>query len=286
MAKKKTERIIQGKPLIPNAGIRAMYAKELDKLTSQMDSTMRREILKIWKEAEESGKSIEAQERIMLNKMGRYYTQLWKDRAKELAEGMVGRQNRSVASSLRESLKSFGAATVVTNFNPVKTNTMSKTVLRNVRACINENVNYIKSIQSEYFTKIEGAVYRGIINGQGYGEIRDALLEVGIDTKRRARNIAKDQAHKTYEAIGRARMEEAGLQYWQWEHGGGTKTVRPNHIRDVEQGGLNHSIHKIGEKAWDEEAWRKNGKFEGQDIYPGELPFCSCRMRPVIKFDE
>lgn len=286
MAKKKTERVILGKPLIPNAGIRARYAKELNKLVANMDDRMRREILKIWKEAEESGKSIEAQERILLNKMNRYYTQLWREKAQTLAKNMVNSQNRTVASSLRDSLNSFTGATVtgaVANFSPVKTFSYGKEVLQNVRGCINENVNYIKSIQSQYFTKVEGAVYRGIINGQGYGEIRDALLEVGIDTKRRARNIAKDQGHKTYEAIARARMKEAGIEYWQWEHGGGTKTVRPNHIRDVSKGGLNHSIHKIGEKAWDKDAWGRN---KGQDIYPGELPFCSCRMRPVIKFDE
>lgn len=286
MAKKKTERIIQGKPLIPNAGIRAWYAKELNDLTAQMDEKTRREVLKIWEEAEKSGKSLEAQERIALNKMNRYYTQLWKERANEIAKSMVNRQNRTVASSLRDSLGSFTGVAVAglsSELKAVKTFTYGKKVLRNVKACINENVNYIKSIQSQYFTKLEGAIYRGIINGQGYGEIRDTLLELGVDTKRRARNIAKDQAHKTYEAIGRARMEEAGIKYWQWEHGGGTKTVRPNHIRDVSKGGLNHSIHKIGEKAWDKDAWGRN---KGQDIYPGELPFCSCRMRPVIKFEE
>ena len=74
-------------------------------------------------------------------------------------------------------------------------------------------------------------------------------------------------------------MKEAGLQYWQWEHGDGTKTVRHYHILDVSKGGLNHSVHKMGEKAHD-----KTKGIE-REILPGELPFCTCRMRPVIKFD-
>jgi len=276
MNKKKKEQILVGKPLIPNAGVRAWYTKELNDLVAQMDERTRREVLEIFRTVAAKGGSIESQERILLSKLERYYVDLFKRKAKELGQAMVSKQNRSVSAALRASIAGFVGQQA---FVPVKTLKLSGEVLKDFKGSVNQNVNLIRSLQSEYFTHIKGAVYRAIIDGQGSGYLRDELRKYGAKGKRRARNIARDQTHKAYEALSRARMKEAGLQYWQWEHGGGTKTVRHNHILDVSKGGLNHSVHKMGEKAYD--------KTEGieREILPGELPFCTCRMRPVIKFD-
>ena len=283
MAKKKKEQIILGSPLIPNAGVRSWYSKELNGLVAKMDERTRREVLDIFKKVSQKGGSIESQERILLNKLEQYYTDLFKRKAKELSHSMLSKQNRSVSAALRASIAGFAGEQA---FVPVKTNTLTGAVLKDFKAAVNQNVNLIRSLQSQYFTRIKGAVYRAIIDGQGSGYLRDELLKYGADGKRRARNIARDQTHKAYEALSRARMKEAGIQYWQWEHGGGTKTVRHYHILDVKKGGLNHSIHKMGEKAFDKHAIRKKGgSYEGKYVWPGELPFCTCRMRPVIKFD-
>lgn len=284
MAKKKKEQIILGRPLIPNAGVRSWYSRELNDLVAKMDEHTRREVLEIFKTVSQKGGSVESQERILLNKLEQYYTDLFKRKAKELSHSMLSKQNRSVSAALRASIAGFAGEQA---FVPVKTNTLTGPVLKDFKAAVSQNVNLIRSLQSQYFTRIKGAVYRAIIDGQGSGYLRDELLKYGADGKRRARNIARDQTHKAYEALSRARMKEAGLQYWQWEHGGGTKTVRHYHILDVSEGGLNHSVHKLGEKAFDEHAIRKKGgSYEGKYVWPGELPFCTCRMRPVIKFDQ
>ncbi len=284
MAKKKKEQIILGRPLIPNAGVRSWYSRELNDLVDKMDERTRREVLEIFKTVSQKGGSVESQERILLNKLEQYYTDLFKRKAKELSHSMLSKQNRSVSAALRASIAGFAGEGA---FVPVKTNTLTGAVLKDFKAAVSQNVNLIRSLQSQYFTRIKGAVYRAIIDGQGSGYLRDELLKYGADGKRRARNIARDQTHKAYEALSRARMKEAGLQYWQWEHGGGTKTVRHYHILDVSKGGLNHSVHKLGEKAFDEHAIRKKGgSYEGKYVWPGELPFCTCRMRPVIKFDQ
>lgn len=276
MAQKKKEQILVGKPLIPNAGVRTWYTKELNDLVAQMDERTRREVLEIFRTVADKGGSVESQERILLSKLERYYEDLFKRKAKELGQAMVSKQNRSVSAALRASIAGFVGKQA---FVQVKTLKLSGAVLKDFKGSVNQNVNLIRSLQSEYFTRIKGAVYRAIIDGQGSGYLRDELLKYGATGKRRARNIARDQTHKAYEALSRARMKEAGLQYWQWEHGGGTKTVRHYHILDVSKGGLNHSVHKIGEKAYD-----KTKGIE-REILPGELPFCTCRMRPVIKFD-
>nr|DAH89306.1 MAG TPA: Minor capsid component [Caudoviricetes sp.] len=276
MNKKKKEQILVGKPLIPNAGVRTWYTKELNDLVAQMDERTRREVLEIFRTVAAKGGSVESQERILLSKLERYYVDLFKRKAKELGQAMVSKQNRSVSAALRASIAGFVGQQA---FVPVKTLKLSGEVLKDFKGSVNENVNLIRSLQSEYFTRIKGAVYRAIIDGQGSGYLRDELRKYGAKGKRRARNIARDQTHKAYEALSRARMKEAGLRFWQWEHGGGTKTVRHYHILDVSKGGLNHSVHKIGEKAYD-----KTKGIE-REILPGELPFCTCRMRPVIKFD-
>lgn len=277
MAKKKKEQIILGRPLIPNAGVRSWYSRELNDLVAKMDERTRREVLEIFKTVSQKGGSVESRERILLNKLEQYYTDLFKRKAKELSHSMLSKQNRSVSAALRASIAGFAGEGA---FVPVKTNTLTGVVLKDFKAAVSQNVNLIRSLQSQYFTRIKGAVYRAIIDGQGSGYLRDELLKYGADGKRRARNIARDQTHKAYEALSRARMKEAGIQYWQWEHGGGTKTVRHYHILDVSKGGLNHSVHKLGEGAYDPT------KGIQREILPGELPFCTCRMRPVIKFDQ
>ena len=280
--RKKTDFIL-GKPLIPNAGVRSWYTKELDSLVKKMDERTRKIVLEIFEKAAKSGGNVEAQERMALNELNKYYAELFKRKAKELAASMVSKQNRNVSSAVRASVEGFGAGV---GLKKIKTTVMPKKLRQDLKAAINQNVNLIRSIHSQYFTRLEGAVYRSIIDGNGISFLQKELLKYGADSKRRARNIAKDQSHKAYEAIARSRLEEAGFDYWQFEHGGGTKTVRHYHILDVSKGGLNHSIHKIGEKAYDAHAIRlKGGAYKGQWIYPGELPFCSCRMRPVLKFD-
>ena len=77
MAKKKKEQIILGSPLIPNAGVRSWYSKELNDLVAKMDERTRREVLNIFKKVSQKGGSIESQERILLNKLEQYYTDLF-----------------------------------------------------------------------------------------------------------------------------------------------------------------------------------------------------------------
>ena len=119
---------------------------------------------------------------------------------------------------------------------------------------------------------------------------RESILRAGKRIGRhgkavRAARIAKDQTHKAYNALSLNEMKKEGVQYWQWIHGGGTKTVRATHIKEHSKGGLNHSIFKIGELAYDPQAEKIKGVYRGRYIEPGELPFCSCFRRPVFKFD-
>lgn len=271
---------IIGKPLIPNAGIRAWYTKELNELVSKMEERTRRDILRIWEEVQKKGGTLESQERIIMNELKRLYQQKFEEKAKQLATSMVKKQNRSVSAALNDSIKSFAIGSAVAAINPVKPSRLTGVVLKDVKASILNNVSLIKSIQSQYHSKVEEAVYRAIIQGEGVDVLKSELLKYGAESKRRARNIAKDQSHKAYEALSRSRMEQAGIKYWQWKVGAGVKEHRKYHAMDYTQGGLNNSIHRMGDKAFDPTPSIQRG------IVPGELPFCSCRTAPVFKFEE
>lgn len=197
---------------------------------------------------------------------------------------MLMRQNRYAGSSVKASVSSMLAGASGGDIS-VNIPLYSADIKEIVKTAIFDNVNYIRSIESQYFTQITGAVSRAVLNEEGIKYLTGELKKCGQIALRRARNIAIDQTRKAYEALSYQKLKETGVNYWEWVHGGGTKTVRLTHIRDVKDGGLNHSIHKIGDKAYDPHAWRvKGGGYKGEWIVPGQLPFCNCFRRPVIKF--
>lgn len=283
MARKKKEQIIRGKSLRPNAGIKVWYVKALVELVQKMCTTCEKRLLELMRAERKyaQDESPASQRRIELNALSREFEEMFARKAKEIAESMLVKQNRYATSSVKASVAAFGAATL--GFD-VHIPLYSKKIREMMKTALYNNVSYIRSIQSQYFTQITGAVSRAVLDGEGITYLTEELRKYKGISKRRARNIAIDQTHKAYEAISYLKMAEAGVREWEWVHGGGTKTVRLNHIRDVKNGGLNHSIHKMGEKAWDKEAWKtKGGGYRGEWIEPGQLPFCACFRRPVIR---
>lgn len=276
--------IIRGKALRPNAGIQAWYVKQLTSFTRRMCEACQEYILKLLRTQRKTAQdaSPASQRRILLNRLNREFEDLFAKKAKEIAESMLRRQNRYANTSVKASVASLAGQTAAAQFTP-DIPLYSRALREIMKTALYANVSYIKSIQSKYFTDITGAVSRAVLDEEGLASLAKNLTRYKGINERRARNIAKDQCKKAYEAISYQKMADAGIEKWEWVHGGGTKTVRLNHIRDVKDGGLNHSIHNMGEKVWDKEAWReKGGKFRGDYIEPGQLPFCSCFRRPVI----
>lgn len=269
----------------PNAGIQTWYIRELTKLVYRMCKTCEERILNLIRKQRSYSMdaSPASQRRILLNQLNKEFEEMFARKAKDLAESMLTRQNRYANSSVKASISAF-AGQFGSASSQLQIPLYTPRLREIIKTALYDNVNYIKSIQSEYFTQVAGAVSRAVLDDEGIGYLERELGKYKGITKRRARNIAIDQSHKAYEAISYQKMEDAGVEEWEWIHGGGTKTVRPNHIRDVKDGGLNHSIHKMGEKVWDKEAWKvRGGGYRGAYIEPGQLPFCTCFRRPVIR---
>ena len=283
---KKKETLIYGKPLIPNAGIKVWYTAQIKGLVRYMADTVSREVLKKFKElmpqvvkAAQDEESISSQERILLNSLAEEIEKLFKFKAGQIADTMIKKQRKYAKFSVRQSI---GAAIGKDLGSYIFGGPTEDDIEKAVKM---ENVNLIRNLSQEYLMRVKGAVARSIINGQGQNYLKQELNRFEDMSLKRAARIAKDQTHKAYNALSLNEMKKEGVQYWQWIHGGGTKTVRATHIKEHSKGGLNHGIFKIGELAYDPQAEKIKGVYRGRYIEPGELPFCSCFRRPVFKFD-
>ena len=127
---------------------------------------------------------------------------------------------------------------------------------------------------------------RSITSGKGVTFIEEELLKYKGMTKRRARNIALDQTRKAYNDINLRNMQDAGVKKAEWIHSGGSQKPRTYHmerwdgvsgIDNGEPNGLNGFIFYLDRPPVID-------KRTGERGYPAQLPYCHCRMIPIIEF--
>lgn len=140
------------------------------------------------------------------------------------------------------------------------TETIKKTTITN-------NVELIKSIHQQYHREVSQSIYDVIVNGKPSKTVVEKLQQAGVKTKRRAMLIARDQVHKTHEALHLQELKQVGITKARWVHIGGGKTDRKTHITATPYG-LNGGIFDITKGMYDPQV--------RQFIKPGELPFCHC----------
>lgn len=290
----KKSNIVKGKPLNFNVGLQRWYARELEKLVESLVKEVYNEIKPLYKANKEqitftTDDSISSQSRIRLNALRRKYEKKFGDKGAELARKMVAKTNRYSVSSFWAVLNDM--VTPEDGNKPsfaMKGSAISPEKEEIIKALIFENVSLIKSVQSEYFTRITGTVSRSIQAGLGVTHIEEELLKYKNITKRRARNIALDQTRKAYNSISLRNMQDANIQEGEWLHSGGSQNPRTYHqtkwdgksgLNGGQPNGLNGYIFRL-----DRGAPNESGKTPDY-IFPGQEPNCHCRIRPIIRFD-
>lgn len=267
---------LTSKRLNPNSGIEDWYVKELKKLTSQMTKECERELTKIYKKGYSEitfseDESISSQARIALNSLYNKYEQKFSKRAKTLAQSLLNKNNRYASWQFLKVLKKMVGENA--NGFSMKGSAITPEKEEIIKAAIFENVSLIKSIQSEYFKQITGAVARSIENGDGLKYLTDQLISFGAKSKRRAELIAQDQTRKTYNSINLRNFQEANIKKFEWVHSGGSRDPRPYH-KNV----LDGQIFDVDKGAPTEDGTRY--------IYPGQEPYCRCIMKAVLDFED
>lgn len=243
----------------PNAGIARAYQKQLDDLIKQMQADIRREVLGEY-EANPPEMAQDAAADLMTTMTG--LRAVWQRRFDELSGFMARHFAKQVADRTDASMK---AALRKAGFSVRLTITPQQHDI--IQASVGENVSLIKSIPSDHFTQVEGAVMRSVAKGGDLHELsNDLQARYGV-TRRRAATIARDQNRKATAMLERSRQTELGLKA-KWLHSAGGKTPRPTHV-------ANSGKEYDPQTGWydpDVKAF----------IWPGTLINCRCVSRSIV----
>lgn len=263
---------VKGTVLRPPVGVQARYAAKLRAAVAKMAKTVEREVTALFtsQTAIEShvatDASIASQARILMNRLQSQFDKAFGKVALPWAEQFVAQTSRSSTVDLRNSFEAAGQQAMI-----------SAQVLRAgpvadiTKAAVAENVSLIKSIPYEFLDGIRAKVTSAITTGNGLADILPYLKqEVGV-AERRAKNIALDQTRKTYNAINKGRMQNAGVDTYEWIHTGGSQKPRPDHEA------MSGNIYRFDDPPVIDERTGERG-------IPGQAINCRCTMRPILDF--
>lgn len=161
----------------------------------------------------------------------------------------------------------------------IDTNQLSDKTRDKMIASADQASSLIKSIAPQYTSSVKEAVSRSIVDSsssfsQLQQTIHDSLQDKYKSHKNKAFNVAKDQMRKSYTAITEGRMKDLGVGEYDWAHAGGSVNPRDYHLNV-----LNGQRFSLDNPPIIDTKTGQRGK-------PGDLPFCSCYMIPVISFDK
>lgn len=259
-----------GSPLSYPAAVEVRYTRALERPTKTMTDETRaaiRALYDAYAPAVRSGldASMASQARILTNALARKFEILYQRLAPSLAKRIIANVEAASKSSLHSSLAE------ATGGLSLKTSVITGRVREIVTASTAENVGLIKSIPRQYFDRIQGTVMRAITSGRGQADVLDMITKIGESTKKRAALIARDQTSKATTAINAARMQDLGIQKFEWLHSSAGKEPRPLHVE------MSGNIYSLNDPPVIDEDTGERG-------LPGQLINCRCRMAPVIDF--
>lgn len=269
--RKPAEPVGVGTQIIPSAATEGWYRKQMDMVIDAMIADYKKEIEDAFKNpdvkafyAEDASASSIFKK--VFNRLQNKWSDIFKGFAKQTAKKFVDKTEVQATASTLYSLKMAGLKSPVAAYN--------KNVYNTIEATKDYNFTLITNINEEAHEKIHSAVMLSLTspdpNEQGQQAIIKALNEVGIKSRNRAELIAKDQTSKLYASLADLRMEENGVEEFEWMHSSAGKVPRQTHLdRDGE-------VYKLN----DPRLWEGPKADQGP---PGWAINCRCRRRPIIR---
>jgi SPP1 gp7 family putative phage head morphogenesis protein len=263
--------VFYGKPLTVSAKAIERYRLSLDRAVNQMIAETEKRLGALYNDHAPHllvamDASASSQARVLMNAMAARFNAFFSKIAPDLAKRMADDVDRHSKTNLHGSLSEASGGL------SLRTSVITGQIAEATKAAISANVALIKSIPQEYFTKIQGEVFRSIQAGSGTKDVFETVRQIGIVTKKRADLIARDQTSKATTAINAARMTALGIKKFEWLHSRGGREPRPLHIN-----ALNGHIFEIAKPPIIDERTGERG-------LPGVLINCGCRMVPVVEF--
>lgn len=266
-------RQIRGVPLRISVSIESRYSDTLRKAINLMVKETKTVIAALGDYQDVAMDASDAsQARIVLNALSTKFNKMFASLAKPVAQKMVDQVDKNSASTLKASVgEMIGTYALKTD---ILTGELNDIIIASVAA----NVDLIKRVPQKYLDQVRGDVLRSIQSGRGTADLVPALEAQGVKVKNWAHNVALDQTRKAYNAINAGRMSALGIDDYEWIHSGGS-----NHPRSYHKHTLNGSMCKLSAPPVIQEATGSQSEIRGK---PGDLPYCRCIMRPVMKFDK
>jgi SPP1 gp7 family putative phage head morphogenesis protein len=214
-------------------------------------------------------RSLGPRTRIELNHLMLKYEKEFSRTAKKATKRMVARTLKSSSITLGLSLRDLSEKLTLS------TDVFTDQLQEVVQASTAEAVSLIKLIPQKYLAEVQGAVSRSITSGNGLQDLVPFLNKKYDQNIRHARNVSMDQTRKAYSNINAARMQAIGVREYEWVHTGGSVHPRENHQR------MNGKVFSLDDPP-------VIGEMYGEEVRgkPGDLPFCRCVLRQIIKFEE
>jgi SPP1 gp7 family putative phage head morphogenesis protein len=294
-------------PFAPNRGDEIWYSRQIAALCRPMLKRVYREITALYREAWDSialkkVATDAAGDEIFftLDNLLALYEQEFSEKSVLLAGLMVQRQlaavNRDFPAKIMAVVQTAAAETIETGAAfpsataaevikavpqvnmfavPGDIFSVSESVSVAVKASIQENVSLIKSIPSQFFDRITGAVTRSMQAGGSTKQLAAEIKSYAQMTDRRAHNIALDQTRKVYTSLNIRKFQDAGIKKFKWLHVGGSVHPRHYHMADYPEG-LNGGVFSIDDPPVIEQKTGIKG-------FPAQLPYCKCTMCAVFE---
>ena len=248
------------KPVRPNVGVEVAYQRALLDLVDDMNKSVLYWISATYR-ANPPAMAMDATPsealRKTMRKLARRWIKQFDDAATKIANAFATQAQAQAERTMAKVLKDAGFSV------PFKPTAAMKDAFDSVLV---ENVALIRSIPSQQFTAIEGAVMRSVQAGRDLKTLREELLALGAKSKSRAALIARDQNNKATAVITKARRLSLGLTKAKWRHSRGGVHPRKSH---VEADGTIYDV-TVG------------CLIDGEYIMPGEKINCRCTSSVVI----
>ncbi len=260
-----------GSPMIESAAVRSWYQTQMDQICTAMVEDYRIAIKDALKNpnvervftTDASANSVFQK---VLDKLNSRWSDIFRGFAKSTSKKFVDKSDDHSKASTIFSLSTAGIEQPVIKY--------SENVANTLQAAQDFNNTLITGIQAEVHEKIYNSVMLSLTSPnpeeQGQSGIEAALKEIGGFTKARTKLIARDQTSKLYSALADERMEQNGVDEFEWMHSSAGKVPRQSH---VDKDGM---IFKIN----DPRLWEGKKSDQGP---PGWAINCRCRRRPIIR---
>lgn len=283
--KKTQNNIVRLKPLVMPMIVARKYAAELSALVRAMVKDYQ-SIIEIYKDdrGQATGDDMVGNLDVRFNALGREWAKRFAEYAKNNTPKTIQKILKSSDLQIKSVLKDWFAEKRFTLFG----RSVPLALRQVLKASVQENVSLIKSLPAQYEERVRGAVYRTVAGGGTLKNLRAELVKYARMTDNRAKLVASDQTHKAFVNLSVQRMKHVGITKYMWVYTYASKIPRDYHKRhwdgksgkkDGHPNGLNGFIFDLQHLPVIDEKTGERG-------LPGQLPFCRCKLSPVITFED